>query len=183
MKVPVGEKIKKARKEAGLTLQQLADLIGAKRKQVVSNWEHGFGRPNLEMLEKLAQTLNVSLEYFFDREGLQNALFTGANEEVLLLDVDGPLVEAFHKNQRDFESGEAGARVSVQMVVDAAKDRESFFESHPYMEPFWTLMYKLATEQHDVSQLLKGAKLSNEQVAFIADAIRKIVPKKLNKIS
>jgi transcriptional regulator with XRE-family HTH domain len=178
MKIQFGEKLKEARAKAGLTLQQLADLVGAKRKQVVSSWEHGTGHPNLEMLELLAQHLNVPIEYFFDFPGKSGEVFVSSDGQEVLLDQDDPLRESFHQAQEQFETGELGAKVTVQMVVGAAKDREAFFESHPYMKAYWTLMYKLATEHPDVSHLLSGAKLANERVKIIADAIRAVIPRR-----
>jgi transcriptional regulator with XRE-family HTH domain len=58
-----GERLKGARNNAGLTQQQLADLVGVKRKQVISNWEKGIVEPSLDMLLRLAKCLDKSLDY------------------------------------------------------------------------------------------------------------------------
>jgi transcriptional regulator with XRE-family HTH domain len=173
-----GEKLREARNAAKMTQNQLARLIGLAGKQAISNWEHNISQPNFETLELLARHLNVSINSFFGLPSGDEEVFIGANGKGVLLPAGDPLRESFHEAQEQFESGELGAKVTVQMVVDAALDRETFFKSHPYMAPFWTLMYKLATEHYDVSILLADAKLTNEQVAIIADAIRVAVPKK-----
>lgn len=56
----MGEKIRKARKTAGLTQSQLAEKVGCKQKDV-SRWENG--RPMMETtLKKLADALGVSMD-------------------------------------------------------------------------------------------------------------------------
>lgn len=57
------ERLQQARKKAGLTQQQLSELIGAKRKQVVNNWEKNVAEPSFEMLLKLSQVLGVSVDW------------------------------------------------------------------------------------------------------------------------
>jgi len=61
----LGEKIKAARVEAGLTQKALAEKmqIGNTR---LSNWEKDVSRPNTEQLESLCWALNVQPNYFFE---------------------------------------------------------------------------------------------------------------------
>jgi transcriptional regulator with XRE-family HTH domain len=67
MSLPFGEILKAARNNAGLTQQQLADMIGVKRKQIISNWEKGIVEPNIDTLLRLADCLDVSLDNLLDR--------------------------------------------------------------------------------------------------------------------
>lgn len=56
----MGEKLKAARKAAGLTQVELAEKVGCKQKDI-SRWENG--RPTTaETLKKLAQALGCSMD-------------------------------------------------------------------------------------------------------------------------
>ena len=69
----LNEKIKNARKAAGLTQQQLADATGIDR-QVYSMYERGARNPRLEKLKKIADACGVALDYFGDTESLQKRI-------------------------------------------------------------------------------------------------------------
>ncbi|MBB1485806.1 LexA family protein [Oceanospirillum sediminis] len=55
----LGERLKKFRKDAGMTQQQVADLMGVSRP-AVGQWESGQTSPSLEMLSTLAARYGVS---------------------------------------------------------------------------------------------------------------------------
>ncbi|MBN2657374.1 MAG: helix-turn-helix domain-containing protein [Spirochaetales bacterium] len=57
-----GEKLRDARKKSGLTQKQLGELTGA-GQVVIANYERGARFPGEEMLRKLAESLQVSLDY------------------------------------------------------------------------------------------------------------------------
>ena len=57
----VSKNMKKIRSAAGMTQQELADRLHVTR-QAVSSWETGKNHPDLEMLERIAQILEVDLE-------------------------------------------------------------------------------------------------------------------------
>lgn len=56
----MGEKLKAARKAAGLTQAQLAEAIGCKQKDV-SRWEAGQIEPGVLIVKKMAQALGCSM--------------------------------------------------------------------------------------------------------------------------
>lgn len=58
-KYEIGKRIRKYRKERGLSQRQLADKIGVSNGRV-SNWEQGLNRPDADILAKLCDVLNVS---------------------------------------------------------------------------------------------------------------------------
>lgn len=60
-----GEKIKFARKSAGLTQEQLADKLLVSR-QAITKWESNRGMPDIENLRQLSKLLDVSIEYLLD---------------------------------------------------------------------------------------------------------------------
>ena len=62
-----GERIRRARKLAGLTLQQLADRIG-KTKSAIVNYEKDDRNPDDETLDAIAKATGVLPESLKDRE-------------------------------------------------------------------------------------------------------------------
>ncbi len=60
-----GEKLKEARKKAGLTQEELAELIGISRA-AVAKWETDNGLPDIENLKTVAGLLDVSIDYLLD---------------------------------------------------------------------------------------------------------------------
>ena len=60
-----GEKLKCARKNAGLTQEQLADKLLVSR-QAITKWESDNGMPDIENLRRLSKLLGVSLDYLLD---------------------------------------------------------------------------------------------------------------------
>ena len=69
----LNEKIKNARKAAGLTQQQVANKIGI-LKQSYAMYEYGTRKPRLEKLKKIADACGVALDYFGDTESLQKRI-------------------------------------------------------------------------------------------------------------
>lgn len=62
-----GEKLRSARKRAGLTQEQLAEKLYVSR-QAVAKWEADRGMPDIENLKRLSQRLNVSVDFLLDGE-------------------------------------------------------------------------------------------------------------------
>ena len=69
----LGEKLKEARKQAGLSQEQLAEQLIISRS-AIAKWETGLGIPDIENLRALAQLLNISVESLLDdSQSLQEA--------------------------------------------------------------------------------------------------------------
>ncbi len=64
-KMALGEKLKSARKNAGLTQEQLSEKLLVSR-QAVTKWESDKGMPDIENLKQLSKLLNVSIDYLLD---------------------------------------------------------------------------------------------------------------------
>lgn len=60
-----GEKLKKARKEAGLSQEQFAEKMNVSRS-AVAKWETDKGMPDVNNLKVMAQLLNVSVDYLLE---------------------------------------------------------------------------------------------------------------------
>lgn len=63
----LGERIQRGRKEAGLSQEELAELLGVSR-QAVSKWENDSGYPEMEKMIRLSQIYQVSLDYLVGNE-------------------------------------------------------------------------------------------------------------------
>jgi transcriptional regulator with XRE-family HTH domain len=59
--IKMNERIKKIRKQNGLSQIELGERIGVSQ-QVITNYERGIREPNIETLLKIAGALDVSLE-------------------------------------------------------------------------------------------------------------------------
>ena len=56
----IGERIRKMRKDAGLTQTELAERMGLKTKSGVCRLEKGDWHPSITVIEKIAKALNCS---------------------------------------------------------------------------------------------------------------------------
>ena len=64
MSISLGDRLKDARKAAGMTQRQLADKIKVSNTSI-SNWEKGFSNPDPDTIQHLCWALNVQPNYFF----------------------------------------------------------------------------------------------------------------------
>ena len=62
-----GEKLREARKAAGLSQEQFAEKLSVSRS-AVAKWETDKGMPDVNNLKTLAQLLDVSLDYLLDED-------------------------------------------------------------------------------------------------------------------
>ena len=63
-----GQRIKKLRKDNGLTQEGLAYMTGLS-STAISAWEHEVNEPSLGALIKLANYFKVSIDYIVGRKG------------------------------------------------------------------------------------------------------------------
>ena len=75
-----GEKLRQARKAAGMTQKELAQAVELKHN-AVSNWEKGISSPDPDTIRRLCSILRMPPNFFFDTEeddnlsGVEFALF------------------------------------------------------------------------------------------------------------
>ena len=60
-------RLKELREKAGYSQQSFADAIGVKQS-TVGNWEAGAREPKLEVMQKLADLFDVSVDYLIGRD-------------------------------------------------------------------------------------------------------------------
>lgn len=63
----LGEKIKEARQQAGLSQQQLAEKLGVSRS-AVAKWESDYGICDVDNLKALSKLFDVSIDYLLSDE-------------------------------------------------------------------------------------------------------------------
>lgn len=63
----LADKLKEARKNVGLTQNELAEKLCVSR-QAVTKWETGAGIPDVDNLKMLSKVLNVSIDFLLDDE-------------------------------------------------------------------------------------------------------------------
>ncbi len=61
------QRLKELRLKKGLTQTELGEKVGVKQN-TLTNWENGKREPSFENLVKLADLLDVSLDWLFGRE-------------------------------------------------------------------------------------------------------------------
>lgn len=66
-KVSFGARIQRLRKEKGLTQNQIADQVGVSA-QAVSKWENDQATPDIDILVKLSEIYDVSLDELLGKE-------------------------------------------------------------------------------------------------------------------
>ena len=64
----LADKLKEARKNAGLTQVELAEKLCVSR-QAITKWESGNGIPDVENLKNIAKVLDISIDFLLDDEG------------------------------------------------------------------------------------------------------------------
>lgn len=62
-----GEKLKEARKEAGLSQEQFAEKMSVSRS-AIAKWESDKGMPDITNLKRMARLLGVSLDHLLDED-------------------------------------------------------------------------------------------------------------------
>lgn len=65
----IGEKLKRARNAAKLSLRDLAEMVNVSQT-TISKYEKELAKPNSEMIRDLAKALNIKQKYFFGTEKL-----------------------------------------------------------------------------------------------------------------
>ena len=80
-----GEKLKEARRKAGLSQEQLSEKLHVSRS-AVAKWETGKGMPDIENLRAAAKLLNVSVDSLLDEGG--DFSFSSVRERIDLNDYE-----------------------------------------------------------------------------------------------
>lgn len=69
-KSKISERLKELRNKKGMTQEELAQNINTSRSNI-ANYETGKNNPSVEMLEKLSEIFNCSMDYLMGRTDLK----------------------------------------------------------------------------------------------------------------
>lgn len=64
----LAEKIKKARKNKGLTLEQLANIVGSSKSYMWQLETDTDIKPSVQLVAKIAEALDVTIDYLINQE-------------------------------------------------------------------------------------------------------------------
>ena len=103
MPVFFGEKIRRARKAAGLTQRQLAQQLGVSNTSV-SNWEKDLSRPDADLLQALCAVLAVQPNDFYGAVESGDTRRSVSDEEIkfALFGGDGEITDAMFDEVKRF---------------------------------------------------------------------------------
>ena len=125
------EKLKKRRKELGLTQEQLASEIGV-HTVTIGRWETGQREPKGELLFKLCNVLKVPVSYFFSSENKKiekSVVLSDSFPDSLLSDPDFIIHFSAYQKFKSLPEGEQKEALrkvleSYVKAVEAAKKVE-----------------------------------------------------------
>ncbi len=151
-----GNNLKKARMNKDYSQEQLAEMLSVSR-QAISRWESDMGYPEVDMLLKLRDTLNVSLDWLFDIDVSENI-----SKKIVISSDDGkitihsPTENVIVNCSRVLSSPQFRAKGQPQYALFAATDSTS----------------PLGGENRVILGWYADEKSMNEELNNINDAIR-----------
>lgn len=93
----LNERIKKCRKDKGLTQSQLAEILGVTDK-AVSKWEVGEANPDIELLVKMSELFNVTLDYLLTGVKKEKEILIVSPREMLIKNDDPQYLPQISQN-------------------------------------------------------------------------------------
>jgi len=152
--VSLGEKIKKARQERGMTQKQLAgDCI---TRNMLSQIENGQATPSMKTLEHLAKTLDVSVSWLLEGQGQSS--FT-AVKKLLREKKYAAAEEQLQKEETESDEGQL-----LLATVQAALAREHFGKG----ELTAAARRAQLTREHNNKTLYRSESLETEMLWILA---------------
>jgi len=102
LKQELGERIRRVRKQNGLTQEQLAEMIDISSRNI-SNIELGISFPKPETLEKFLKSMNISTQILFSNDSIKTdeELLKEINFLVNSIKHDSKTLEKIYKILRD----------------------------------------------------------------------------------
>lgn len=135
----LGEKLKSARKRAGLTQEQLAEKLLVSR-QAITKWESDKGMPDIENLKQLSKLLGVSIDYLLD---------SGENIDLSIT-----------REEINFDNYTYTRKISGRWNKKAAKKDMVVAEKYPNAEIHYLTGKQILT---------KGEKIIDNAIGFLTD--------------
>jgi transcriptional regulator with XRE-family HTH domain len=117
-----GQRLRFARKAKGLTQKQLAEMMGFKTHSTINQYETGKSKPGHDDLIKLADILDVSMDYLSGRTDVKNIIHIEGDLENFL-NKEGPIVYKGHVLTS--EQAERAREVLEFVLFQEAKKRKN----------------------------------------------------------
>jgi transcriptional regulator with XRE-family HTH domain len=133
------QRLRNARKTKKLTQEELATLVGT-TKTTISNYETGYSTPSFEMLNKIANVLDVTTDYLLGRSDVPQSA------------TNGSVRKSISKSQLKTFSNRLSAGIeklglSIESVANACRVSEAYIKElihEPKQLPGVSTLYKLA---------------------------------------
>lgn len=117
-----GQRLRFARKAKGLTQKELAEKMGFKTHSTINQYETGKSKPGHDDLIKLADILDVSMDYLSGRTDVKNIVHIEEDLENFL-NKEGPIVYKGHVLTS--EQAERAREVLEFVLFQEAKKRKN----------------------------------------------------------
>lgn len=113
----LGSRLKKARENKRLTQQQVAKILGVSNG-AISGYERNYRDPDSEMMKKMADLYEVSLDWLYDRSEKESEYTL---PEDVILNVIKEAESQFNVNLRDDPVVESAVRDLIQNLAKMKK--------------------------------------------------------------
>ena len=119
----LGKKLKEARKQAGLSQEQLSEKLGVSRS-AVAKWETDNGIPDVDNLKILSKLLNISIDYLLDNGEIDPHRITYhklGHDRYIFVPAKSPQEAKYLYYEYDWKAREIRIFEREQMRAEAAK--------------------------------------------------------------
>lgn len=167
---PIGETICKARKEKGLTQEQLGRMVGIS-SGAVSKWETGNAQPDISLLAPLARALDITLDTLlsFEKDMPQQA-YRELTDSVRRMFVNGDIEQGRKEleNARHVYPNDSNLKIFSAQIILTFIQKED--QTDEILEEV-LLLYKDAAES-DEPQLQQVAYLGITQIYIMQGKLK-----------
>ena len=123
----IAERIRKARKEAGLTQKQLGDRMGVSDASI-TQYESGKRNPKVETLQRIAKALGVGVDVLL-RDEISVEITDSPVKQALKKRAEGE--DATPEDRMAYEKHLTKEEMGVTAISEALKALSSLFEGMP----------------------------------------------------
>jgi len=185
----LGERLKKLRKESGLTLDQLSSQLGIART-TLSGYESGRREPNMETILRIADLFNVSIDWLFGRTNSKGEAFLMNEKDTVMSEEDKKEVTEMLKKILDEQDKILGMHRSAKDVMEerlklnetmlnstASRISEAVFENVDIKLGGW--IQRIERDIKDIREMI--TRLENKQdkmVEVLIQLVRDVITQK-----
>lgn len=122
------ENLRALRTKNKITQQELADSVGV-TSVTIGNWERGTRLPSFDLLGKLADSLNTSVDSLLGRENT-SIKYTLHKVQIAIIDPDtGEIIKSMHLNLDDDKPVQATGRINRHQFKEVVTKDIPYFDS------------------------------------------------------